>query len=212
MIGGTGNTTFEVDSTSDVVIDGSATTSNMIESSVSYALPTNVATLLLTGTGDLTGTANSGNDTLVANSGVDTLIGAGGSALFVVDNSADVVQEASGSARDTVESSVDFSLPSNVDVLILTGSQYPNDPAPTGTANSANDTLVSGTGVYDMVGGTGNDLFVVNNSADSVVQDNTGSVDTIAASVSFSLPTNVDTLELTGSAASCSQQEMPRRT
>src|SRR6185437_7539386 len=201
LIGGTGNTTFEVDSTSDVVIDGSVTASNTIESSVSYALPTNVGTLVLTGTGDLAGTANAGNDTLVANSGVDTLTGGGGSALFVIDNAADVVQESSGSANDTVESSVDFSLPSNVNVLILTGSQYPNDPAPTGTANSANDTLISGSGVYDMVGGSGNDLFIVNNSGDSVVQTNSSSVDTIAASVSFSLPTNVDTLQLTGSAA-----------
>ena len=162
LIGGTGNTTFEVDSAGDVVLDTATAAINTLLSSVGYTLPTNVDTLILTGTDNLVGTANSGSDTLIANSGADTLVGAGGSALFVVDNSADVVQEASDTARDTIESSVDFTLPSNVNVLILTSSQYPNDPAPTGTGNSANDTLVSGTGVYDMVGGTGNDLFVVN--------------------------------------------------
>jgi Ca2+-binding RTX toxin-like protein len=198
LIGGTGNTTFVVNGAGDVVVDGSATASNSVQSSVSFSLPQNVSTLQLTGSANLVGTANAGEDTLIGNSGVDTLIGAGGSALFVVANAGDVVEESSAAANDTVQSSVSFSLPVNVDVLVLTGSDSAAGSAPVGTANSANDTLVSGSGVYEMVGGAGNDLFLVNNSADSVVASNAGSADTIQASVSFSLPTNIDTLVLTG--------------
>jgi Ca2+-binding RTX toxin-like protein len=200
LIGGGGNDTFVVDNTGDVVQDTAATASNTIESSVSMSLAANVNTLVLTGTGALTGTANSGSDTLVSNTGVDTLVGGSGQDLFIVNNSADVIQN--WTSNDTLEASVNYTLPANINSIILIGAA---NIAATGNANSdvltagsGIDTLLAGGGVATMNGGSGNDTFVVNNSSDVVQDLSTATSNSVQSSVSYSLPSNVDTLTLTG--------------
>ena len=202
LVGGTGNDLFVVASSGTYVNDSSTTSSDTIQSSASYSLAANVNTLQLTGTTSLTGTANSGNDTLISNSGVDTLVGGSGPDLFIVNNAADVIQNAT--SNDTIESSVNYVLPANVNNLILIGSA---NIAATGNANAdiltagaGADTLVSGIGLSTLFGGSGNDIFVVNNAMDVVQNSSTTVSDTIQSSVNFSLPTNVDSLTLTGSA------------
>jgi len=78
-----------------------------------------VNTLVLSGAANLQGTANAGNDTLISNSGVDTLVGGSGNDTFVVNNAADVVQDSSATASNTVQSSVSYTLPTNVNILSL---------------------------------------------------------------------------------------------
>jgi Ca2+-binding RTX toxin-like protein len=194
LIGGTGSTTFVVNATGDVVQDGSSVASNTLQTSVSYTLPTDVNSLVLTGTAALTGTANSANDTLTSNSGVDTLVGAAGNDTFVVNNASDVVQDTSTTANNSILTALTYALPTNVNDLVLTGTA-----AVTGTANGGTDTLTSNTGVDTLVGGAGNDTFVLNNASD-VVQDASGTAsNAIDSSVSYALPTNVNALTLTGS-------------
>jgi Ca2+-binding RTX toxin-like protein len=65
-----------------------------------------------------------------------------------------------------------------------------------GIGNDTLDALGAGTTLY---GGTANELFEVNNSTDAVVGSGIG-VDTILSSVTYTLPTLVDTLTLTGTA------------
>ncbi len=195
LVGGTGNDTFVVNNVGDVVQDSSTTASNAIQSSVSYVLPTNVNSLQLAGTANLSGTANNGNDTLVSNSGVDTLVAGGGNDLFVINNPGDLIELGASPGNDTVMSSVSYVLPSNLNALVLTGSA-----ALTGTANAANDTLISNSGVDTLVGGAGNDLFVLNNAADVIQLGSTFGTDTVDASFSYSLPSNINTLALTGTA------------
>jgi Ca2+-binding RTX toxin-like protein len=196
LVAGMGNTTFVVNSASDVVRDSFTATSNSIQSSVSYTLVTNVNSLILTGTAALVGTANSANDTLVSNTGVDTLVGGGGSETFIIGNSADVVQDTSTTAANVARASVSYSLATNVNTLILTGSA-----ALVGTANAANDTLTSNSASDTLVGGAGNETFIVNNSLDVVQQTTAGTASLILAAVSYTLPTNVNVLTLTGTAA-----------
>jgi Ca2+-binding RTX toxin-like protein len=214
LLGGTGNTTFVVNSTSDVVQDTSTTTSNSLQSSVSYVLPTNVNNLVLTGTAALTGTANSGNDTISSNTGIDTLIGGTGNDTFILYNVADVVQDTAGTATIVYALGSNFTLPTGVNTLTLLGtsslvatgnagndSLTANLGADTLIAGNGNDTLVSGAGsaIDSLVGGTGNDLFVVNNAADAVTVGSTHGVDTIQASVSYTAAANVANLTLIGS-------------
>jgi Ca2+-binding RTX toxin-like protein len=194
LIGGTGSTTFVVNATGDVVQDGSSVASNTLQTSVSYTLPTDVNSLVLTGTAALTGTANSANDTLTSNSGVDTLVGGAGNDTFVVNNASDVVQDTSTTANNSILTALTYALPTNVNDLVLTGTA-----AVTGTANGGTDTLTSNTGVDTLVGGAGNDTFVLNNASDVVQDASSTASNAIDSSVSYALPTNVNALTLTGS-------------
>jgi trimeric autotransporter adhesin len=195
LTGESGNDTFVISSTADVVSDTSTTASNTVESSISYTLPTHVNTLILTGTGALTGTANSATDTLIAGTAVATLKGSSGNDTFVINNSADVVTDTSTTASNTVQSSVSYTLVTNVNTLILSGTA-----ALVGTANGATDTLIAGgTGAATLNGSTGNDTFVVNNSADVVSDTSTTATNALQASVNYTLATNVNSLLLTGS-------------
>jgi Ca2+-binding RTX toxin-like protein len=180
LIGGAGGDTFVVDNAADVV-QAQAVSGNEVETSVSYAAPANVATLTGIGSADitLTGnalddtiTANSGDDTLVAGSVADTLIGGAGNDTFVVNNAADVVENAGG-GTGTVLSSVSYTLPGTVQNLTLTGDA---DIDGTGNAQSndltgnagdnvltgagGNDTFAGGAGNDTLIGGSGNDTFV----------------------------------------------------
>jgi Ca2+-binding RTX toxin-like protein len=202
LIGGTGNDTFVVNSATDVVQDASTTATNTLQSSISTTLMANVNTLVLTGTGMLTGTANGANDTLVSNSGIDTLVGGAGNDIFVVNNSADVILNAT--ANDTIESSVNFTLPTGINNLLLIGSGNISGTGNSGadvlTAGAGIDTLIAGAGVATLNGGTGNDTFVVNSTLDVVQDSLTTTANNIVSSVSYSLPTNVDALTLSGTA------------
>jgi Ca2+-binding RTX toxin-like protein len=194
LIGGTGNDLFMLNNASDVVQDTTSSTSNTVQAGFNYVLPTNVNSLILTGTSALTGTANSGNDTLTSNTGVDTLAGGSGNDTFVINNSSDVIQDTSTTATNSVQTSVSYSLATNVNSLTLTGTS-----ALMGTANNATDTLTSNTGVDTLVGGSGNDTFVINSSSDVVQDTSTTATNMAKSGVSYSLPTNVNTLLLTGS-------------
>jgi Ca2+-binding RTX toxin-like protein len=205
MTGGAGGDIFVVNNTADVVTDGSTTTSNTLDSSVSYTLPTNVNTLVVTGYTAVTGAANAGADTLTGNSAADTLVGGAGNDTFIISNASSVITDSFTTTNNTISSSVGYTLPTNVNTLVLTGataaSGMGNAGADTLTANSAADTLAAGTGVASLIGGSGNDVFVVNNTADIVTDTSTTATNTLDASASYTLPANVNTLVLTGTAA-----------
>ncbi len=234
LVGGTGSDLFVLNDALDIVTVGSSHGADTIQSSFNDTLAANVATLVLTGSGAVSGTgnaiadvlrANAGNDTLVAGSGVATMVGGAGNDLFVVNNTADTIQSASTTSADTISSSVSFTLPANVNTLVLTGAGTLTGKGNTGddlmTANittgtvtltagagmdtlvagAGADTLVSGTGVDSLVGGSGSDMFVLNNSADVVTVGATHGTDTLQAAFNDTLAANVSVLVLTGSAA-----------
>jgi Ca2+-binding RTX toxin-like protein/GH24 family phage-related lysozyme (muramidase) len=206
LVGGAGNDTFYVNNTADVVqAQSTGTNVNTVYTSVSYVAPANVENLIGIGAADITLTgndiadtisANSGNDTLVAGSGVATMVGGTGNDTFYVNNVSDVVEaQSTGTNVNTVYTSVSYVAPANVENLIGTGAAditlTGNGLADTIVANSGNDTLIAGSGLATLVGGAGNDSFYVNNSADLINAQLTGSnVNTAYASVDFSLATN----------------------
>jgi Ca2+-binding RTX toxin-like protein len=216
LVGGSGNDTFVINSASDVIQDTSTTATNVLSSSVSYTLATNVNRLLLTGTAALVGTANTANDTLTANTGADTLVSGTGAAvdslvggtgadLFVVNNTSDIVNVGTTHGVDTIQSSVSYSASANVANLVLTSttalSATGNSLAGTLTANTGSDTLTAGSGADTLVAGTGNDLFVINSASDVVSVGSTHGLDTIHSSVSYTASANVANLTLTGTSA-----------
>src|SRR5262249_49577095 len=110
MIGGTGNDTFVVDNVGDVVVENANEGTDLVESSISYALGANVENLTLTGTDDINGTGNALDNIIVGNAGINVLAGGAGNDTYVVDNSADVVVENAGEGLDTVLASASYAL------------------------------------------------------------------------------------------------------
>ncbi|EJM61988.1 parallel beta-helix repeat (two copies) [Pseudomonas sp. GM50] len=77
------------------------------------------------------------------------------------------------------------------------------DQADTLVGSSGNDTLDGKLGADTMTGGDGNDVYVVDNASDRVVETNTSTsqIDTVQASVSWTLGANLENLVLTGVSA-----------
>jgi len=107
-----------------------------------------------------------GDDRLDGGSGADAMSGGNGNDIYVVDNVADSVSETSAAGGiDRVESSVSFTLGTNLENLVLTGNADSN-----GTGNSQNNQLTgnSGNNVLDgkagldtFAGGSGNDTYLL---------------------------------------------------
>jgi len=173
------------------------------------------------GNNTLTGTGM--DDVIDGGLGADAMSGLGGNDTYMVDNWGDTVIEAAGGGIDTVKSSVDYSLPDNVENLVLTGTTFNGegnalDNVITGNAGdnslygaAGNDTLIGGAGNDYLTGAAGNDVmngglgddrYFVDNIHDQVVETVSnaagGGNDTVYSDVSFSLATlaNVDNVVL----------------
>ncbi len=153
----------------------------------------------------LPGTAD--DDTLDGGAGIDTLEGGGGNDSYVVDNASDLVIELSAAGRDAVRSTVSYTLPDHVEMLMLLGANPING---TGNAadnilsgNSASNTLNGAGGADIMAGGDGNDIYVVDHVNDQVLELSNSGVDFVQSSVSFDLMQawHVENLTLTGADA-----------
>jgi len=105
----------------------------------------------------------SGDDVLTGWSGEDTMIGGPGNDSYFVENTRDIVIEAFSQGIDSVNSSVTYTLPNNVENLILRGSSAingtGNGQANTITGNVASNVLKGGDGNDILLGGAGNDTL-----------------------------------------------------
>jgi hypothetical protein len=183
---------------------------------------TSSSDLILGYGGNDTLNGGAGNDTLDGGTGNDRMTGGTGNDTYIVDSSGDIITENLNEGTDTVQSSITYTLGANLETLILTGTGAIN-----GTGNSlnniitgnsgnnmlnggagndtltgaaGNDTLIGGIGADSMVGGTGNDTYYVDHKGDRVVEALNAGRDTVISSISYTLPTNVEDLTLSGKA------------
>ncbi len=121
---------------------------------------------LLGTSGDDTLQGLAGNDTLNGGDDIDTLIGGLGNDVYRVDTTTDTITENLNEGTDTVESSVTYTLGSNLENLVLTGTTNingtGNDLSNVITGNSGNNILNGGKGNDTLIGGDGNDVYILN--------------------------------------------------
>jgi Ca2+-binding RTX toxin-like protein len=156
----------------------------------------------------------SGSDVLDGGSGADILIGGAGHDTYVVDSASDVVTELASEGTDTVLSSVTYTIAANLENLVLTGGGAINGTgnalANTITGNSGDNALDGGegddfldgrSGADTLIGGLGDDTYIVDSTSDVVTELASEGTDTVEASISFTLSSNVENLTLIGDAA-----------
>jgi Ca2+-binding RTX toxin-like protein len=103
---------------------------------------------------------------------------------------------------DTVLSSATYTLSTNVENLVLTGTSgirgAGNELSNIITGNGAGNVLDGGAGADALIGGAGNDTYVIDDSGDVVIENPDEGTDTVKTSVSYALGDDVEHLILTG--------------
>jgi len=128
--------------------------------------------------------------------GADILIGGSGNDTYIVDDEGDRIVETVAEGTDTVKSSVSFALPDEVENLTLTGTA-----ALIATGNAHNNVLTGNAAQSILVGGDGNDTYIIDDPRVQIVEASGEGTDIVKASVSYSLAANVEKLTLTGAQA-----------
>lgn len=174
------------------------------------------------GAGKDTLIGGAGEDYLDGGTGIDRMVGGAGNDIYVVDDQRDQVVEAPGGGYgDEVRTSLNayvlsenvenltftgtgmFQAMGNADANVITGGAGPNRL----TGGGGNDVLIGGagddvmdggTGVDRMVGGVGNDIYFVDDAADQVIEYAGGGTDTVYSTVSYTLASDVENLQLLG--------------
>jgi Ca2+-binding RTX toxin-like protein len=108
--------------------------------------------------------AKTGNDTLNGGAGVDVLIGGLGDDIYVVDSTTDIITEAVNQGTDTVQSSVSYTLGTNLENLTLTGIVAIN-----GTGNTANNVITGNSATNTLNGDAGNDSLSGGDENDTLI-------------------------------------------
>ncbi len=213
MSGGAGNDTYIVDNAGDSTSENAAEGTDLVQSSVTHTIGSNIENLTLTGAGNINGTGNTldntitgntGNNVLNGGTGIDTLVGGTGNDTYIVDALTDVITENAAEGTDTVQTNITYTLASlgNLENLTLTGSGNVNGTGNgnnnTITGNTGNNVLDGGAGTDTLVGGAGNDTYVVDNTLDTITENAAEGMDLVQASATFTLGAEIENLTLTG--------------
>lgn len=162
--------------------------------------------------GDDTIVGNEGNDILKGGTGSDYMSGGAGNDVYFVDDLGDVIQEnfvaSQNSEVDSVISSVSFTagFTAHIENIRLIGTNNINaargNLASTSgelRGNAGNNTLDGSSHAVDiMLGGLGDDAYIVENSKDLVIEGVGAGNDLIRSTVSYKLSAHVEQLELQG--------------
>ncbi len=197
LYGGPGNDTYYVDDQTDLVLEPNDGGSDLVIASVSYAIQdVDIEDLLLTGTADINGSGNEGNnqitgndgdnlllgyggsdtlngglgyDTLDGGLGADTLAGGQGGDTYYIDDGGDLVVEEASGGNDTIVTSIHANLQNYSHVEVLQAEDGWADLNLTG--GNLNDTLLGNLGHNVLHGGGGADTMIGSSGNDTYYVD-----------------------------------------
>ena len=182
LVGGIGNDTYVVDNKSDAIAELFGEGTDLVQSSLSWALGENLENLTLLGNEAIEGSGNElnnvltgnaaanqlfgalGNDTLNGGLGTDTLVGGLGNDTYVVDVETDMIVEADSEGTDLVQASGSYKLAANLENLTLTGAATID-----GTGNEMNNVLTGNATANTLYGAGGNDTLNGGVGADTLI-------------------------------------------
>ncbi|NOT73002.1 MAG: hypothetical protein HOP09_17525, partial [Hyphomicrobium sp.] len=171
MTGGDGNDIYVVDSASDTTTETNANINtggiDLVMSSVTRTLGTNLENLTLTGTLAINGTGNAFNNVLTGNAaanvltggaGADTMTGGGGNDIILVDNAWDQALEAVGQGtNDYVYATNSFALAAGQEIEGLSANPQAGTNPINLTGNEFRQIIRGNNGTNTLLGGGGND-------------------------------------------------------
>jgi Ca2+-binding RTX toxin-like protein len=179
LTGGLGDDRYIIEDITDTAVENADEGTDTVAASADHTLADNFENLEVSG-GGVTGTGNrvanqitggagsqtlfglGGSDRLDGGAGADTMAGGIGNDVYVVDDEGDVVTEAPGEGTDTVQTTIDFTLGDDFEILTLLA------PALIGEGNAGanrmngsigDDNLRGGEGSDDIRGSNGDDLL-----------------------------------------------------
>jgi len=211
LVGLAGNDYYIIDNLSDVILEAASGGTDSVFATVSgLTLSDNLEVLILGGSAGV-GSGNSLANTLVGNSasntlnggtGNDSLAGLAGNDYYIVDSLTDTILEVSNEGTDSVLSQISgYTLATNAEWLILdatVASGIGNSLANTLVGNSAANTLNGGAGADSLSGGAGDDYYIIDSSADVVLESASSGTDSVQSSLdTYTLANHVEVLILT---------------
>ena len=134
------------------------------------------------GAGDDMLIGGAGDDVIDGKTGADTMSGGLGDDTYVVDNVGDVVLENAGEGKDTIVSSVSYTLAAGVENLTLTGNSAIN-----GTGNELDNVLIGNGADNILTGGAGNDTYVVDSVSDVIIENAGEGTDKVESAITYTL-------------------------
>jgi Ca2+-binding RTX toxin-like protein len=175
MTGLGGEDKYYVDNANDVCLEAVNSGIDIIYATLSWTLGAEIEKLYLQGTA-ANGTGNALSNYIYGTNsanridgqvGADRLYGYLGNDTYVADSTGDLIYETSAAGGiDTVETSVNFTLSTNVENLALTGASNIN-----GTGNNLSNVIVGNSGNNYLHGREGNDTLTGGNGIDQFVFD-----------------------------------------
>ncbi|QLE58891.1 S-layer family protein [Nostoc sp. TCL26-01] len=160
---------------------GIVTITDTIQASTTTTLPNNVENLTLTGTSNINGTGNSGNNVLRGNSGNNILAGGNGDDTYAFNpttlSGSDRIQEVTTGGNDTLSFS-GTSSGVRVNLGIITTQTVNSNLKLTLSANNVIENVVGGTSSDRLIGntlnntldgGSGNDVLTGRSGADTLI-------------------------------------------
>ena len=227
MLGGKGNDVYRVDHAGDVITEKTGEGNDTVQVGFNYTLGANLENLQLGGNATL-GVGNAadnllygttgadrldglaGNDNLFDRDGaVDTLVGGAGNDVYIIDAD-DVIVEKTGEGTDEINVAASYTLGADLENLRLRQiDDLPADFSATGNAlantlwgNDGDNVLDGRAGKDKLLGGRGDDTYLVDDAGDVVTENAGEGVDTVqTALTAYLLGANVDNLTFLASTA-----------
>ncbi|HKX89087.1 MAG TPA: calcium-binding protein, partial [Sphingopyxis sp.] len=178
LIGGVGNDTYVVNNAGDTVVEFADQGIDTVETAkASYVLGANLEFLFGTSASAQTLVGNGLDNYIRGGLGNDTLVGGLGNDTYEVLNAGDSIVEAADEGLDWVNTALaSYVLGANLEGLSGTSST-----AQTLVGNALDNWLQSSAvGKFDtLVGGLGNDIYIVDDSGDTIVEAAGEGIDTV---------------------------------